>query len=602
MGAVAGNRIRILEETVHSFKGIPYAEPPIGELRFKNPLPLQHPWSGIRNATTFGNACWQQSDTMFLTAATDLTPSETLSEDCLYLNIWTPESAHNAAVMLWFHGGSFFWGAGSISLYNGGTLAAVEKVVVVTVNYRLGAFGFLTLKHTDIRGNMGMMDQVLAIEWVKENIRYFGGDPDKITLVGQSAGGASVTYHLLSHVGRNNFRRAIVQSGTSNSPALDPKTMDETNHYAQLLSADLGCVESIIPLNITTSLHDLPTPADPIDYSIYEENYESSSEVTLGEIDQYFENHATEVIACLRTREPIDFVTSLWSFGLHFPTIDDAFIRETPADSINGEDFKRTELLIGMNENEAAVNLLRMNWLPRENDSVIDASLFHQRIQDFYRRDQNDNILAETTAFMYRDWYDKHNPEKLRDAYEDIVGDHDIKCPSIEFARTYSASDSTQVYMYQYTHRPSLSSWPEWMGCVHGDELAFVFGHPLHMENGYTEEESNFSRKIMKYWANFAKTGNPNVDDPASDHHGNQWTRYGLDNLAYLTLNMSILNKTILSRGLRVPYCDFWRELVPKVTEGESTPKDTDKVRISTFSATTRRSFENVGSKFGTFT
>ncbi|WP_207669850.1 carboxylesterase/lipase family protein [Thermaerobacter sp. FW80] len=211
-GAVRGRK----EGAVCVWKGIPFARPPVGELRFRPPEPPQ-PWSGVRDATRFGPASVQPDDRLI----SNLTGGATLpqDEDCLYLNIWSPSPEGRRPVMVWIHGGAYLTGAGSIPWYDGTSFAREGGVVLVTVNYRLGALGFLYLEEAfgpDFAGsgNLGILDQIAALRWVKENIAAFGGDPDQVTIFGESAGAGSVGVLLAAPGARGLFRRAILQSGS----------------------------------------------------------------------------------------------------------------------------------------------------------------------------------------------------------------------------------------------------------------------------------------------------------------------------------------------------------------------------------------------------
>lgn len=210
-GVVAG----VTDGAIVSYKGLPYAAPPIGPLRWRSPEPPQA-WKGIRRASSFGPPCAQPA----LRGRTEV--SAISSEDCLYLNVWAPrgKSTSRLPVMVWIHGGAFLNGMGSSPTYDGAKLAA-KGVVVVTINYRLGVFGFLA--HPDLTaeaasrssGNYGLEDQIAALRWVAANIRAFGGDPANVTIFGQSAGGASVMNLLVSRQTEGLFRRAIAQSGAA---------------------------------------------------------------------------------------------------------------------------------------------------------------------------------------------------------------------------------------------------------------------------------------------------------------------------------------------------------------------------------------------------
>ncbi|KAJ0183510.1 hypothetical protein K1T71_001486 [Dendrolimus kikuchii] len=215
--------------TYCSFKGIPYAAPPVGELRFKAPQPPK-PWKGIKIAKQFGPVCYQ---------CYTPTAAPFGSEDCLYLNVYTPETKPSKPlpVMFWIHGGGFVAGSGNDDLYGPEFLVRLG-VILVTFNYRLGALGFLSLDTEDIPGNAGMKDQVAALRWVSKNISNFGGDPNNITIFGQSAGGICVSYFLISPMTKGFFRRAIVMSGAA--PCFWGEAF-EPRERALTLAKQLGC-------------------------------------------------------------------------------------------------------------------------------------------------------------------------------------------------------------------------------------------------------------------------------------------------------------------------------------------------------------------------
>ncbi|XP_077983964.1 para-nitrobenzyl esterase-like [Glandiceps talaboti] len=196
------------------FRGIPYAKPPVGRLRFRPPVPVE-PWQDTLNATEYGDICPQSESA--IAASVALLSHTRMSEDCLTLDIYSPDNTDDEllTVMVFFYPGSF--ATGTTMLYDGSVLAATQNVVVVTVNYRLGALGFLSTMDKYANGNYGLLDQQLAIRWVKANIDGFGGDPDKITLFGRSAGGMSVGFQMLSPSNDGLFKRGISQSGTATS-------------------------------------------------------------------------------------------------------------------------------------------------------------------------------------------------------------------------------------------------------------------------------------------------------------------------------------------------------------------------------------------------
>src|SRR5215472_6538591 len=201
------------------FKGIPYAAPPVGELRWKPPQPAQA-WDGVRPAAEWGPRCMQSS------RLGDMDPlNKRMDEDCLYLNVWTPAKSGSVGlpVMVWIHGGSNLNGAGSQPEYDGGHLAS-KGVVVVTINYRLDVFGFLAHPEltresgTGSSGNYGLLDQIAALKWVQKNIRAFGGDPGRVTIFGESAGSWSVNVLVATPLAKGLFHRAIGESGGQFGP------------------------------------------------------------------------------------------------------------------------------------------------------------------------------------------------------------------------------------------------------------------------------------------------------------------------------------------------------------------------------------------------
>ena len=214
-GALAGERVAGHEEVL-VFRGVPYAEPPVGDARWRPPT-AKAAWEGTRAATTFGAACWQRPtpDTSIYTRG-DLERDE----DCLYLNVWTAaaDAAEARPVMVWFHGGGHSGGWGSARVFDG-TALAQKGVVLVTINYRLGAFGFLAHPALSAEsphgssGNYGLLDKVAALEWVRDNAAAFGGDPGNVTIFGQSAGSWSVCYLMASPLAAGLFHKAIGHSG-----------------------------------------------------------------------------------------------------------------------------------------------------------------------------------------------------------------------------------------------------------------------------------------------------------------------------------------------------------------------------------------------------
>lgn len=202
------------------FTNIPYAQPPVGPLRYRHPKPIEK-WSGVLNTTQQPNSCVQIMDTLFgdFVGADMWNPNTQLSEDCLYVNVFVPHPRpKNSPVMLWIYGGGFFQGTSTLDVYDYKALATEENIILASIQYRVANLGFLFLGTPDAPGNAGLFDQNMGIRWVRDNIRHFGGDPTRITLFGESAGAVSVSLHLLSPLSQNLFQRAIMQSGAATAP------------------------------------------------------------------------------------------------------------------------------------------------------------------------------------------------------------------------------------------------------------------------------------------------------------------------------------------------------------------------------------------------
>ncbi|MBV9747664.1 MAG: alpha/beta fold hydrolase, partial [Acetobacteraceae bacterium] len=255
-GALVGLASR--DGRVRSFKGIPYAAPPVGALRWQPPQEVAR-WEGTREATRFGPVCPQPgSPPGSFYQREFFAASEPQSEDCLYLNIWTAASGSDRLpVMVFLHGGAYFGWSGSMAAYDG-TYLARKGVVVVTINYRLGPFGFLAHPDLDaespqhLSGNYGLLDQQAALRWVKANSAAFGGDPERITLFGHSAGAGSVGYAMASPLAKGLFRRAIVMSGSLFGTAGPTPDLDFAEQGGQKLATELGAPS-------IAALRDMPT-------------------------------------------------------------------------------------------------------------------------------------------------------------------------------------------------------------------------------------------------------------------------------------------------------------------------------------------------------
>uniref|UniRef100_A0A671PG17 Cholinesterase n=1 Tax=Sinocyclocheilus anshuiensis TaxID=1608454 RepID=A0A671PG17_9TELE len=306
-------------EYVAAFLGIPYAKPPLDQLHFRQPEAAEV-WNGIRNATQYSNSCFQDPDTLYpgFPGAEMWNPNTRISEDCLYLNVWTPSTdLENRAkplvpVMVWIYSGGFSTGTASLDVYYGHFLSHSQQVVVVFMNYRVGALGFLSLPESvSIKRNAGLFDQRLALSWVSRNIAAFGGDPSSVTLFGESVGAGSVGHHLLSQGSHGLFTRAILQSGSPNAVCCG--------------SGASSGLESFL---------------------------DSGS--------------ASELLACLRAVEPVKIVSLQFEvipdpviISVPFPpTLDGEFLADMPSALIQSGHFLKTELHLGLNRDEGTYFLV----------------------------------------------------------------------------------------------------------------------------------------------------------------------------------------------------------------------------------------------------
>nr|XP_002741158.1 PREDICTED: acetylcholinesterase-like [Saccoglossus kowalevskii] len=479
-GELRGRRLEILGAKVDAFLGIPYADPPVGNTRFSPANPWSTEWSGVRNASSFGAACWQKKYPPPIDHPGHIwwTTTDECSEDCLFLNVWTPYPApSDAPVVVFIHGGSLIAGTTSASLYNGATLAAVENVVVVSMNYRLGLLGFLSFFTENEPGNLGLLDQAMALLWVKDNIEHFGGNADSVTLIGHSAGAASVGLHLMSPASRPFFRRAILQSGAPNTGwTMTSRAQDLW--VAGKLAKNVHC----------------PTWLDSSNLS--------------------YESVVIDTLRCLRERGPQNLVNSdpldaSKTVG-GYVVVDGFFLPDNPQLILADSDMKQTSIIIGTVDEES---LLNMGHLPKFRFDIPKVEAVRNTYSaDDYKQSIDllfpyvDQSVRDVIWFEYRDWFDPNNGTKLHRSVIDMWEDFCMVCPIKEFANFY-AEAGNNVYAYNYDHRSSKSPWKEWLGTVHADELLFTLGLAMHDDEGLEDMEKQLSRKILKYWGNYARTG-----------------------------------------------------------------------------------------------
>lgn len=506
---------------VNAWYGIPYAEKPIGDLRFRPSITPQ-PWQGILNASKIPPACMQArasffSQHKFFPGKKLWMPRNPLSEDCLYLTVVAPDPVpQNSAVMVWIHGGGFYSGSNTLSLYDHKTLASEENVIVTSMQYRLGVFGLLSLER-ELNGNAALFDQALALQWIKNNIAAFGGNPNSITIFGESAGSGSVSHHLLSPLSNNLFSRAIMQSGVAIAPwATDTE------------------------LNMANSLHVAKWLGCPEELELMVKCLQKTT--------------ADLLLAAQELIPRLGLVSTPFC-----PVVDGKFIVRDPLETLQNGLYDPKNVIVGVNENEGNYFLLyyaqRFNY---ENLTVAPAR-FREEIPKIVAT--KGPLQIEAIVYEYTDWSDPNGTSKNLVALEKILGDSSFTCSSYEFAKTYS--ERSNVFFYNYKHRNPLNQWPSWAGALHGDEIAFIFGEPLDTRKKYAREQIDFSRRMMRYWANFARTGNPNCF--TNQRCKNTWPLFESDNPNYI--NLDVNGCFISKEPLRARQCMFWQKFLPKLQQ-----------------------------------
>ncbi len=246
-GEVRGVR----RDDVDRYLGIPHSQPPTGTRRWSPPVPVE-PWHSPLDASAHGPAAWQPVGGPLDGLVPGMGTAEQ-GDDCLTVNVWTPDAQGSSAVLVWIHGGAFTIGAGSLAVYDGERLARASGCVVVTLNYRLGAFGFLLLDDDSATANVGLLDQVAALEWVRDEIAAFGGDPSRVTVFGESAGGGSVLSLLAMPAARGLFARAIVQSGATDLLLDRDGAREVTATFARCAGtdpSDIAALRSLTPAQV----------------------------------------------------------------------------------------------------------------------------------------------------------------------------------------------------------------------------------------------------------------------------------------------------------------------------------------------------------------
>jgi para-nitrobenzyl esterase len=439
------------------FLAIPFAKPPLGELRWKAPVPNE-PWSGVRHETGFVKSCPQLADQG--APASD-------NEDCLYLNVWSPNPApEKAAVMVWIHGGGNFSGGAGIPIptaptslwYDGQFFAAKQGVVLVTLQYRLGPLGFFA--HGGLAGeggpagNQGLLDQRLALQWVKKNIAKFGGDPNNVTIFGESAGSADVCYHVASPGSRGLFHRAISQSAGCTVRSIAPEQAASTTATQMAAyGVAVGCPEGAGQLACLR--------AKPV----------------------------TELLA--NAMQPMPGAgggfDGKWSFAA---VIDgpEGFLPDAPQALFDQGKIADVPYLLGFNNDEGTTFVLRATPLTTEAEYLADLKMRF-----------GEAAVADVAALYPVSAFDgNYNFARAR-----VIGDSGVGCSTHDTARR-AAKLGRKVFMYNFNLPWSIA--PEALKAGHASEMSHVFGAPYMPDAA----SSALGEAMNTYWAQFAKTGDPN--------------------------------------------------------------------------------------------
>ncbi|XP_051829728.1 liver carboxylesterase 1-like [Antechinus flavipes] len=540
-GKVQGKQLLMkgFDKPANVFLGVPFAKAPLGTLRFAPPQPPE-PWDYIKSTTTYPPKCAQNSVIFnFFEKMNDLSLKN--SEDCLYLNVYTSAdlaSKTKLPVMVWIHGGAFL--GGDASILDGTYLSALENVVVVAIQYRLGIFGFYSTGDEHARGNWGYLDQVAALQWVQKNIASFGGDPNSVTIFGVSAGGISVSALIFSPLTKNLFHRAISQSGVILMESLFSSNIKST--------AEVGFWPYITLWKLDS-------------------NYRSSRKIAA--LAGCKTTTSASMVHCLRQKteeEILNTTQQLELFSLDFlgdPTqkiflppivVDGIFFPKNLKELLAEKQFNHVPYIVGINNDEFGWILPKLLGYPLSGDT-LDQETATSLLWSSYPFLKIPKNLTAVITKKYLEMTE--DPIKKKGLFLDMLGDLTFVIPSIKVAQFHRASGAP-TYMYHFQHRPSI--WgnlkPVTVKADHGDEVFFVFGIPF-LKESFLEEEKQLSRKMMKYWTNFARNGNPNGEGLI------KWPVYD-QNEEYLQID--IIMKT--DKKLKEKEVAFWTELLSEEPVG----------------------------------
>ncbi|XP_053266956.1 bile salt-activated lipase [Pleuronectes platessa] len=521
-GMVQGENIRLgYRRHMDVFRGIPFADIPG---RFEKPQ--RHPgWDGVMKTTEFRQRCIQVNLIMSDTRG---------SEDCLYLNIWVPHGSSvstDMPVMVWIYGGGFLAG-GSMGanfldnyLYSGQEIADRGNVIVVTLGYRVGTMGFLSTGDSSMPGNYGLWDQQAAIAWVHRNIRSFGGDPDNITIFGESAGAASVSFQTLTPHNKGLFKRAISQSGV----ALCPWAINKNpRRFAEEVALKVNC---------------------PTDQTM---------------------------AACLKMTDPA-LLTLAGSLSLASspdspivgnlllsPVIDGDFLPDDPRNLFpNAADI---DYIAGINDMDG--HLFTGLDVPSINSPLVDTDIEDvKRLLGSYTKEKGQAGLDNAYSTYTSTWGSRPSRETIKTTVVDIGTDYIFLVPTQAALYLHAANAKTgRTYSYVFSQPNRMGGigrpYPSWMGADHADDLQYVFGKPFSSPLGYWPRHRDVSGYMIAYWTNFARTGDPNKGElsvPVT------WPEFTSTSHQFLDINSNMKNDSV-GQKMRMRYVHFWTSVLPNLS------------------------------------
>ncbi|XP_075211389.1 esterase FE4-like [Lycorma delicatula] len=512
----------------YSFQGVPYGEPPTGQNRFKDPLPCK-PWEGVRDATKPGNICPQFHEFMKEIVG---------NEDCLFVNIYTPQIPKETyvaqmllPVMVYIHGGGFTFGSGNDDIY-GPDYIIEHDVVLVTLNYRVGVFGFLSLGNSDVPGNAGLKDQTLALKWVRDNIKYFSGDCNNVTLFGESAGSASVQYHTLSPLSSGLFHRAILQSGTALSPWA---FVENAVPRAFILGELVGCKTDDVN-QIATVLRQ-QSPETLVTHQGKVLNLEEKRKLTFPFVP------CKEVIGT----------------GSNFMT-------ECPETMLKSGKFAEVSYVIGMNDKEGIIMLKENANLFSKLEKINNdprAFVPHDLCSE---SDHFYNIVKNVKKFYFNDL--PLTADKISD-YIDLSTDLEFTIGIHKTLKYLSVKSNIPVYVYLFSFegelgflksfiRMTISGLPK--GVCHADDIGYLFHNSLiskELSVAITSPEIKVVDNFCTFWTNFAKYGDPN-----DKKFEVQWKPSNIQSPHYLDIGETL---KLVSTTLMPNRTKFWENIYASV-------------------------------------